>query len=69
MLTYNNLIAYETKKLIQAEVDRLAQTLILGNAVDYADYKYWVGRINGLRASVELLDEAEAHVEGAPRNE
>lgn len=68
MLTYTNMIVYETNKLIDAEIDRITQILLLGNADDYSDYKHLIGTVNGLKSAKELLEAAESIVEGADRS-
>lgn len=59
MLTFNDLWQHEFKKLVAAELDRLASILMSPmGAKDHAEYKLLVGQIHGLRRAVELLDEA-----------
>ena len=60
MLTYNTLFEHEFKKIILAEIERVTDILASGSAIDYADYKQQVGRIQGLRAALDYCDEASS---------
>lgn len=58
MLTYNNQFELELMKLIDAEISRITENVTLGmSVVDYADYKYQIGKIAGLRSIIDLSDE------------
>jgi len=60
MLTYNTLFEHELKKIILAEIERVTDILANGSAIDYAEYKQQVGRIQGLRAALDYCDEASS---------
>jgi hypothetical protein len=60
MLTYNTLFEHELKKIILAEIERVADVLANGSPIDYAEYKQQVGRIQGLRAALDYCDEASS---------
>jgi hypothetical protein len=63
MLTTNDLFERELKKLLVAEIERL-QALISGpNISDYAQYRYYVGAIQGLLAAIERCDETRSIVD------
>jgi hypothetical protein len=63
MLTYNQLFENTLRKLIQEEIDRLSENLALGLSVtDFAHYRENVGRITGLKKTLELCDEAQSIV-------
>jgi len=70
MLTYQAHVLNELKKLISEEVQRIGETLLNPNQsviTDYAQYRYQVGVVQGLRTALELFDEAEAKAEGRKR--
>lgn len=60
MLTYSDLWQHEFKKLILTELERLA-TIITSptGPKDHAEYKQYVGQIQGLRRAIELAEEAQ----------
>ena len=58
MLTYNNQFELELMKLIDERIAHITDTGMLGMAVvDYADYKYQIGQIAGLKSIIELSGE------------
>mgnify|MGYP003342044901 CR=1 FL=1 len=58
MLTYNNQFELELMKLIDERIAHITDTVMLGMAVvDYADYKYQIGQIAGLKSIIELSGE------------
>jgi len=66
MLTYNAHYQYELKSLIQSEVDRLKDTMIIAHTTfDFPAYKHHVGVIEGLKKALALMEEAESIVNGA----
>ena len=70
MLTYQAHVLNELKKLISEEVQRIGETLLNPNQsviTDYAQYRYQVGVVQGLRTALELFDEAEVKAEGRKR--
>lgn len=70
MLTYQAHVLNELKKLIAEEVQRVGDTLLNPNhsaITDYAQYRYQVGVVQGLRTALELFDEAEAKADGRKR--
>jgi hypothetical protein len=61
MLTYNQLFENTLRTLIEAEIDRLTENLVLGLSVeDFATYREIVGQLRGLRKALELCDEAQS---------
>lgn len=66
MLTYQTFFQHELLKLIDQEVERLKEQLVLGHvALDYPSYKHNVGIIQGLLRAKELCGEAESIANGA----
>jgi len=59
ILTSADRFRYELEKLVEADIDRLKDTLSLGFLDDYAQYKAIAGRIAGLRAAIDFCHEAE----------
>lgn len=58
MLTYNNQFQLELMKLIDERIAHITENVMLGmSVVDYADYKYQIGKVEGLRAIIELSEE------------
>jgi len=65
--TYQAYYQYELKKLINAEVERIKESLVNSYQIegfDFSSYRHQVGRIEGLRTALELCDEAEAIANG-----
>lgn len=58
-MNYNNLFEFELIKLVEAEIARLSENITHpGVVVDYPDYKYQIGKIEGLREVFTLCEEA-----------
>ena len=67
MLSYNARLLYEMKKQITEEIERLKENLTTIYHIDGFDlstYKLHVGRIEGLRRAIDLLQEAEDVING-----
>lgn len=67
MLSYNAALLIEMKKQITQEIEVLKENLVHAHRIDgfdYSAYKHQVGRIDGLRRAIELLDEAESVLNG-----
>lgn len=65
--TYQAYYQYELKKLLNAEIERIKETLVSSYQIegfDFSGYRHQVGRIEGLRMALELCDDAEAIVNG-----
>jgi hypothetical protein len=68
MLTYTAHFQSELEKLIQAEIERMKDTLVNGHAsLDHAAYKHNVGIIFGLQRALELVAETESLLRGAEK--
>jgi hypothetical protein len=60
MLTYHDLIQHEFRKLVAEELERLVESITSPLGVkDYAEYKQYLGQIQGLRRALDLSDEAK----------
>lgn len=58
MLTYNNQFQLELMKLIDERIAHITENVMLGmSVVDYPEYKYQIGRVEGLRSIIELSEE------------
>lgn len=58
MLTYNNQFQLELMKLVDERIAHITDNVMLGmSVVDYADYKYQIGKAEGLRSIIELSEE------------
>lgn len=67
MLTYQSHFINELKKLITEEMQRVGDIVVNPNnsaIQDYAQYRFQVGVVQGLRTVLELCDEAEARADG-----
>lgn len=64
VLTYNDRYKYELEKLLNKQIERISEVLANGNATDYAQYKYLVGCIAGLRTAIDQISEAETVCKG-----
>lgn len=68
MLTYNAFFQHELLKMIDEEIERLKDSLVHGHsALDYPQFKYNVGLIQGLLKAKELCSAAESVANGAER--
>lgn len=68
MLTYTAHFQSELEKLIQAEIERMKDKLVMGHAsLDHAGYKHNVGIILGLQRALDLVAEVESLLNGAER--
>lgn len=64
MLTRNVLFRDEIQKLINDEVQRLMENVVIGHAaIDFPEYKHQVGVIEGLRIALELCEQAQTIVD------
>lgn len=64
MLTRNVLFRAELEKLIEQEVQRLMENVVVGHAtIDFPAYKHQVGVIDGLRIAMELCEQAQTIVD------
>lgn len=64
MLTRNILFRDELQKLIENEVQRLMENVVVGHAaIDFPEYKHQVGVIEGLRVALELCETAQTIVD------
>ena len=64
MLTRNVLFRAELEKLINEEIRRLMENIVVGHAtIDFPAYKHQVGIIDGLRVALELCDAAQTIVD------
>lgn len=52
----------ETANQIMQEIDRLKEEMSLGLLETHTEYRHIAGKIAGLRASLDLMDEAESIV-------
>lgn len=60
MLTRNILFRDELQKLIEEEIQRRMENLVVGHvSIEFSDYKNQVGCIEGLRIALELCDAAQ----------
>ena len=58
MLTYNNQFQLELMKLIDERIAHITDNVMLGmSVVDYTEYKHQIGKVEGLRAIIELSEE------------
>lgn len=67
MLTYQAHFISELKKLLNEEIQRIGDTILMPNSAaipDFSQYRYYIGMVQGLRRAVELCDEAEAIADG-----
>lgn len=64
MYTRNDLFRVELEKLIEDEIQRLMENVVVGHAtIDFSAYKHQVGLIEGLRIALELCDAAQTSVD------
>lgn len=58
-LTTTQLYQNELKKLVEIEIERLLEPMANGYVETIEEYKQLAGKIAGLRAVVDLMDEAD----------
>lgn len=68
MQTYNSKLAQEAQKLMRASIDSLTLSIAAGALSSFDEYKYYAGRIAGLRDAADLIDEASAIIDGKERS-
>ena len=68
MQTYNSKLAQEAQKLMRSSIDSLTLSIAVGALSSFDEYKYYAGRIAGLRDAVDLIDEASAIIDGKERS-
>jgi hypothetical protein len=68
MLTFNMALVTEFKKLLGEEAERLKECLTQVGLVE-STYSTWRGQIIGIRAAMELCDEAKVALEKRERGE
>jgi len=65
MQTFHSLYMAEYKKLIEAEIQRLIESMLTkGSIQDFPAFKNTVGVIEGLKKALEYSDEADAIANG-----
>lgn len=64
MLTITDRFKYELIKLMEAEVERLKETISSGNCNSIEEYKSLSGKIQGIKSVLDLIDEANAIING-----
>jgi hypothetical protein len=67
MQTVSSLYEHELQKLINSEINRIKEQMILGLLPDYAEYRYICGKVAGLLTAIELMAEADSILHGAER--
>lgn len=64
MYTRNDLFRGELEKLVEGEIQRLMENIVVGHAaIDFPEYKHQVGIIEGLRVALELCEQAQTTVD------
>ena len=64
MYTRNDLFRGELEKLVEGEIQRLMENIVVGHAaIDFPEYKHQVGKIEGLRIALELCEQAQTIVD------
>jgi hypothetical protein len=66
--TYADRYARILAKLIDETIGEEKEFLSNGTLDDLSDYKFRAGTINGLRKCIELMEEADALLNGKERN-
>jgi hypothetical protein len=60
MQSYNHYYESKLKEMLHDNIERVTESLAGGyGVVDFAQYKFLVGQITGLKAAIELCDEAK----------
>ncbi len=63
MLTTNDLFERELRKLLKAEIERIQEIITNNGVSDFAQYRYYVGAMQGLYVALERCEEARTIVE------
>jgi hypothetical protein len=61
--TSNQVISIFTKKITEAYED-IRDGIVSGSCIDHANYNYRVGLVQGLRLTLEFLEDAKAIANG-----
>ena len=68
MLSSQAFFRNELLKLVVDEIERIKENLTyLGATPDFPTYSHQVGKIDGLRAVLELMEQAESAMNGVER--
>jgi hypothetical protein len=60
-MNYNTLFENELRQLISEEIARVSDNMANGLSInDIAQYKHEVGRLNGLRAALNMCEEVNS---------
>ena len=62
-VTWTDVFEHELAKLLEEKIDGLKDDLSRGNLETHADYMKMTGKIAGLRAAIEGIDEAHRLVD------
>lgn len=62
MQTFDTKLGAEFVKLATTDIASIRDDIAMGN-LSHDDYKYQCGRLAGLRASLDLLDEAQSNIQ------
>ena len=62
--TISQLLERELRRLIDVEIERLKENLSYGTLEDFNEYRYLSGKIAGLRAAIDYMDEADSNIHG-----
>lgn len=57
-LTNINLLEHNFKKLLESTAAELMESLVARKDISEADFRYTVGKVNGLRQALEVFEEA-----------
>jgi hypothetical protein len=63
IVTQYNVYVQELELLITAEIDRLKDEMSSGLLKTYEDYRSYSGKIQGLRACLEFMEDASSSVQ------
>lgn len=64
MLTTKDRLVYELRLMIKQDYEQLRDNIAAGSAQNFDQYQRQVGKIQGLSAALEYIDEAEAIANG-----
>jgi hypothetical protein len=64
MLTTKDRLMLELKIMIKEDYEKIRDNLAAGSAQNFDQYQRQVGKIQGLKAALEYIDEAEAIANG-----
>lgn len=67
MLTTKHQFEFEIRRLLSEQIEAICEHLGNGSASTFDEYQHKVGKVAGLRAAIDSIDEVNSILEGKSR--